>query len=98
MSKLERKGITGNILSAFPYAKCIRSYMAYRKRNGKISGHSRQNFIIRDKLLEKKKTEGAYHNEAKFQRWEVKTPQTKNSLTGYHDILKSHDWGVNNHI
>ena len=55
MSKLERKGITGNILSAFPYAKCIRSYMAYRKRNGKISGHSRQNFIIRDKLLEKKK-------------------------------------------
>ena len=46
----------------------------------------------------KKKTEGAYHNEAKFQRWEVKTPQTKNSLTGYHDILKSHDWGVNNHI
>ena len=66
MQPKERKKITRSmaLLSAFPYAKCIRPYLAHRKRNGKISEHSRQSFIIRDKLLEKKKTEGAYHNEA----------------------------------
>lgn len=64
MSKLERKGITGNILSAFPYAKCIRPYMAHRKRNGKISEHSRQSLLSGINCWKKKKTEGAYYNEA----------------------------------